>query len=186
MAAPESACGAHEVSSALRFGVVEDALRTIAFTLNGESVRGAVSPLKPLIEMLRDDLELLGTKLGCGEGECGSCTVIVDGDSVNGCLYLAVDCDGRDVMTIEGLARRGVLDRIQQSFVAHGAVQCGFCTPGMILQAWWLLHRGIPLTEENVKRGIEGNLCRCTGYVKIVEAIQALAEESPRAEGVTP
>ncbi|MFH2007741.1 MAG: FAD binding domain-containing protein [bacterium] len=148
----------------------------ISFTLNGAPARVEVGPLTSLIDALRGPLGLQGTKHGCGEGECGTCTVIVDGEAVNACIQLAIDCHGREVVTIEGLKRDGELDRIQRAFVEHGAVQCGFCTPGMILQAWWLLHHDMPLTEELAKRAIEGNLCRCTGYVKIVEAILALAE----------
>ncbi len=150
--------------------------RTITFTLNGQRVTVAVKALTPLIDVIRDHAGLLGTKLGCGEGECGTCTVVLDGVTVNSCLQLAAACDGRDVLTIEGLATDGVLDRVQEAFVAHGAVQCGFCTPGMILQAWWVLQQGVEVTPEFAARAIEGNLCRCTGYIKIVEAIVAAAE----------
>jgi len=152
------------------------ATHTITFTLNGKLVTVAVGPLTPLIDVIRDHAGLLGTKLGCGEGECGTCTVVLDGVTVNSCLQLAATCDGRDVLTIEGLAKDGTLDRVQEAFVAHGAVQCGFCTPGMILQAWWVLQQGVDVTPEFAARAIEGNLCRCTGYVKIVEAIVAAAD----------
>ncbi len=149
---------------------------SIDFTINGEPVTARVGALTPLIEVIRDQLGLLGTKLGCGEGECGTCTVVLDGVTVNSCLQLAAPCHGREVLTIEGLAKDSTLDRVQEAFVAHGAVQCGFCTPGMILQAWWVLQQGVPVTAELAARAIEGNLCRCTGYVKIVEAILAAAD----------
>ncbi len=155
---------------------VGETTHTIHFTLNGRPVTVSVTPLTPLIDVIREHAGLLGTKLGCGEGECGTCTVVLDGVTVNSCLQLAATCDGRDILTIEGLATDGVLDRVQEAFVAHGAVQCGFCTPGMILQAWWVLQQGVEVTPEFAARAIEGNLCRCTGYVKIVEAIVAAAD----------
>lgn len=151
------------------------ATRSICFTLNGETVAAEVKPLTPLVNVIRDHVGLLGTKLGCGEGECGTCTVVLDGVTVNSCLQLAALCDGRDVITIEGLVKDGTLDRVQEAFVAHGAVQCGFCTPGMILQAWWVLQQSTDITPEFAARAVEGNLCRCTGYVKIVEAILSVA-----------
>lgn len=150
----------------------------IAFSLNGEPVTARVGALTPLIDVIRDHVGLLGTKLGCGEGECGTCTVVLDGVTVNSCLQLAAPCDGREVITIEGLEKDGALNRVQEAFVAHGAVQCGFCTPGMIMQAWWVLQQGVDVTPELAARAIEGNLCRCTGYVKIVEAILAAASNS--------
>jgi xanthine dehydrogenase iron-sulfur cluster and FAD-binding subunit A len=170
-------CGRdHEHGATTPSAAVGETTRTITFSLNGQRVTVAVSALTPLIDVIRDHAGLLGTKLGCGEGECGTCTVVLDGVTVNSCLRLAATCDGRDVLTIEGLATDGVLDRVQEAFVAHGAVQCGFCTPGMILQAWWVLQQGGDVTPEFAARAIEGNLCRCTGYVKIVEAIVAAAD----------
>jgi aerobic carbon-monoxide dehydrogenase small subunit len=136
------------------------------------------------LSMLRDVIGLSGTKYGCGEGECGACTIIVDGRSANACLLFAVDCDGRELITIEGLAGNAHTQAVQQSFVAHGAVQCGFCTPGMVVQATHLLSTQSQPDAAAAKRAIEGNLCRCTGYQKIVEAIvdagQKVAAEETR------
>jgi len=153
-------------------------LKTIEFTLNGRTVTAEVAPLVTLVELLRETFGLTGTKIGCGEGECGACTVLVDGRSVNSCLYLAVDCDGKDVLTIEGLARKdGSLSDLQESFVREGAIQCGFCTPGMIMQARAIIDGAGEgeLTEAQVRKDLEGNLCRCTGYERIVRAILAAA-----------
>jgi len=147
----------------------------IGFVVNSELVQLRVSPVATLLDVLRNDLELTGTKYGCGEGECGACSIMLDGKLVNACLVLAVECEGADVLTIEGLAAGGELDRIQQAFVDHGAVQCGFCTPGMIMAAHALLEEYPDPTEEDVRRGLEGNLCRCTGYRKIVDAVLSLA-----------
>ena len=146
----------------------------IEFTLNGVRRRVGVDVTMNALAMLRDVIGLTGTKYGCGEGECGACTIQVDGLSLNSCLLFAVDCDGRDVITIEGLANDSKADALREAFVEHGAVQCGFCTPGMIMQADHLLHRQPHADAECVKRGIEGNLCRCTGYKKIVDAIVAV------------
>ncbi|MBL8340519.1 MAG: (2Fe-2S)-binding protein [Rubrivivax sp.] len=157
----------------------------VAFTLNGVQRRTTVEVGASLLTMLRDVVGLTGTKYGCGEGECGACTVWVDGMSVNSCLMFAVDIDGRELVTIEGLAGDPRGAALQQAFVRHGAVQCGFCTPGMVMQAAQLL-AGEPRPDaEAAKRAIEGNLCRCTGYQKIVEAIvdagaQLAAEEPAR------
>jgi carbon-monoxide dehydrogenase small subunit len=143
----------------------------IAFTLNGVAVRASVPVHISVLEMLRDEFHLTGTKYGCGEGECGACTVNVDGLSVNSCLMFAADCDGRDVVTIEGLAEDALTEALKQAFVVHGAVQCGFCTPGFVMQARRLLTSDPHPDHDEIKRGIEGNLCRCTGYKKIIEAI---------------
>jgi carbon-monoxide dehydrogenase small subunit len=147
----------------------------LAFTVNGEQVRATVSPAETLLDVLRDQLELTGTKRGCGEGECGACSVILDGSLVNSCLVLALECEGSKVLTIEGLAKSGKLHPIQQAFVDHGAIQCGFCTPGMIMATYALLETNASPTEEDVRRALEGNLCRCTGYRKIVDAVLSLA-----------
>ncbi|HMN63681.1 MAG: (2Fe-2S)-binding protein [Burkholderiaceae bacterium] len=147
----------------------------IEFTLNGVSTRATVPVDMSTLAMMRDVLGLTGTKYGCGEGECGACTIVVDGVSVNACLMFAVDCDGRQVATIEGLAADPRADALREAFVAHGAVQCGFCTPGMMMQANHLLATHPGADEETIKRGIEGNLCRCTGYRKIVDAIASVA-----------
>ena len=147
----------------------------IAFTLNGRAARAAVPPAMSALAMLRETFDLTGAKLACGEGECGACTILVDGVSVNACLLFAVECDGRALVTIEGLQTDANLDRLQLAFVEHGAIQCGFCTPGMIMQAAYLLSRDPDPSEDAIRRGLEGNLCRCTGYRKIVDAVAAAA-----------
>jgi carbon-monoxide dehydrogenase small subunit len=143
----------------------------IGFTLNGVQRRVTVGVGMSALQMLRDVIGLTGTKYGCGEGECGACTIIVDGQSVNSCLLFAIECDGRELTTVEGLAGDPIAHALQESFVAHGAVQCGFCTPGMMVQATHLLATQPHPDAAAAKRAIEGNLCRCTGYHKIVEAI---------------
>jgi carbon-monoxide dehydrogenase small subunit len=148
----------------------------IAFTLNGVARRLQVRADMSALEMLRGPLGLTGTKYGCGEGECGACTIAVDGVTVNSCLLFAADCDGRNVVTIEGLAADALGEALKQSFVANGAVQCGFCTPGCVLQARHILDKHPHAGTAEIRRGIEGNLCRCTGYKKIVEAIAGAAE----------
>jgi carbon-monoxide dehydrogenase small subunit len=130
-----------------------------------------VKPSAMLVEVLRDQLELTGTKVACGEGECGACTVLLDGKPVNSCLVPALKAQGREVLTVEGLAPLGELHPLQKAFVEHGAVQCGYCTPGMLMSAKALLDHNPDPTEEEVRLAISGNLCRCTGYAKIVEAI---------------
>ena len=155
--------------------------REIKLTLNGVRTRASVPVAMSALAMLRDVFGLTGTKYACGEGECGACTIIVDGTSRCSCLMFAVDCDGRTLTTIEGLARDPVGERIEQSFVQHGAVQCGFCTPGMVVQAKHLLDSHPHPTRDDIQRGIEGNLCRCTGYVKIVDAIEAAAGDAPES-----
>ncbi|MBI4962025.1 MAG: (2Fe-2S)-binding protein [Desulfomonile tiedjei] len=147
----------------------------IQLVVNGETVEAAVEPNHTLAQFLREDLGLTGTKHGCGVGDCGACTVILDGKPVNSCLVLAVQARGREVLTIEGLAENGKLHPIQQAFVDKGAIQCGFCSPGMILAAKALLEQNPKPTELEIRTAISGNLCRCTGYQKIVEAIQEAA-----------
>ena len=149
--------------------------REIGFVLNGVATRATVPVTLSALAMIRDVLGLTGTKYACGEGECGACTIIVDGLSVCSCLLLAVDCDGRTLTTIEGAARDPLGARLEQAFVDCGAVQCGFCTPGIVMQAKHLLDAQPHPSRDEIKRGIEGNLCRCTGYVKIVDAIEAAA-----------
>jgi len=143
----------------------------IEFTLNGVKRRATVRVDMSALAMLRDVIGLTGTKYGCGEGECGACTILVDGLSLNSCLMFAVDCHGREVTTIEGLAADARADALRTAFAEHGAVQCGYCTPGMVMQASHLLATHPDAGAEAIKRGIEGNLCRCTGYKKIVDAI---------------
>jgi carbon-monoxide dehydrogenase small subunit len=149
----------------------------IQLTVNGQAVEAVVEPNRTLLQFLREDLGLTGTKHGCGLGDCGACTVILDGEPVNSCLVLAIQANGKEVLTIEGLAENGKLHPIQQAFVDRGAIQCGFCTPGMILSAKALLDANPKPTEEDIRMAISGNLCRCTGYQKIVEAIGEAAEK---------
>lgn len=145
----------------------------LVITVNEEVHEIAVKPNDTLLEVLREKLGLVGTKEGCGLGECGACTVLIDGRPMLSCLTLALDAFGRHITTIEGLAPGEGLDPLQEAFVNHGAVQCGYCTPGMILTAKELLQREERPTAQQIREAIAGNLCRCTGYVKIVEAIQA-------------
>jgi aerobic-type carbon monoxide dehydrogenase small subunit (CoxS/CutS family) len=148
--------------------------KTISFVLNGEATEVEIDPHLTLSQLLRDHLELTGTKEGCGMGECGACTVLLDGKSVNSCIFPAMEVDGKSVITIEGLTdAQGKLHPIQRAFIDHGAIQCGFCTPGMVLSAKALLDENPKPTDEEIRHGIAGNLCRCTGYLQIVQAIKA-------------
>jgi carbon-monoxide dehydrogenase small subunit len=150
--------------------------RDVSFVLNGAEVVVSVRPHERLLDLLRSTLRMTGTKEGCGEGECGACTVLVDGRSVNACLFPAPEVEGRSVLTIEGLLEAGTrLGPIQESFAARGAVQCGFCTPGMILSTKALLDSCPDPDEAQIRDALAGNLCRCTGYVQIVEAIREAA-----------
>jgi carbon-monoxide dehydrogenase small subunit len=148
----------------------------ISLNVNGDIYTLSVEPWKTLNEVLRDELNLTGTKLGCGSGDCGACTVMVDGKTVSSCLTLAVEAVGKEVLTVEGLAESGErLHPIQESFLEKGAVQCGYCTAGMEMSALFLLKGNASPKEADIRRGLSGNLCRCTGYNKIVEAISAAA-----------
>jgi carbon-monoxide dehydrogenase small subunit len=143
----------------------------IRLKVNGEAEEIAVEPRKTLLDVIRNDIGLTGTKKGCDMGECGACTVLLDGKAVCSCLVLGVEAEGKEIITIEGLAKGTNLDPLQEAFIKHGAIQCGFCTPGMIITARSLLDENPTPTEEEVRETICGNFCRCTGYVKIVEAI---------------
>lgn len=153
---------------------------TVNLTINGRAHTVTTAAHKTLLYLLRDDLHLYGTKDGCSEGECGACTVLLDGQPVNACLVLAGQVDGGEVTTIEGLAAGGDLHPLQRAFVTAGAVQCGFCTPGLIMSAVALLQANPSPSDEEIRRALTGNLCRCTGYSQIIEAVkQAAAEMSP-------
>ncbi len=147
----------------------------IRLSVNGDVYEVAVAPHWTLLEVLREQLGLTGTKEGCGEGVCGSCTVLLDGKPVRACLTLAMEVEDLEITTVEGLAKDGIIDPLQEAFISHGAVQCGFCTPGMIMTAKHLLQNNATPTEEEIRKAISGNICRCTGYAKIVEAIDAAA-----------
>ncbi|MFQ5826872.1 MAG: (2Fe-2S)-binding protein [Dehalococcoidia bacterium] len=155
----------------------------IELRVNGELHEVAVEPQRTLLEALREELGLTGTKKACDEGQCGSCTVLMDGKPVASCLVLALEAQGRDILTIEGLGTDGHLHPLQQAFVDLGAIQCGFCTPGMILAAKALLDEKPSPTEDEVREAISGNLCRCTGYAKIVEAVLSASQRSKIPEG---
>lgn len=150
------------------------------FVLNGESVEIESDPSRTLLDVLRTDFGLTGTKSGCGEGDCGVCTVLLDGKAVNSCLTLLGKVEGKEVTTIEGLARDGRLHPLQEAFIEYGAIQCGFCSPGMILSAKALLDENPTPSEDEIREAIAGNLCRCTGYTKIVEAIEATTRRIER------
>lgn len=149
----------------------------IKFKINGTEYGLDTDPGKRLLDVLREDLGLTGTKEGCGEGECGACTVIVDGVAVNSCLLMAGQLNSKEIITIEGLEKDGELDRLQKAFISNGAVQCGFCTPGMLMSSKALLMKNPHPTDEEIRIAISGNLCRCTGYTKIVAAVKEAAKE---------
>ncbi len=146
------------------------------FTLNGKAVSSDVGGTRRLLDVLREDLHLTGTKEGCGEGECGACSVLIDGEVVDSCLIAVGQVEDRTVTTVEGLADGGRLTALQQAFIEHGAAQCGICTPGMLLAAHALLQQSKRLSADDVREGLAGNLCRCTGYTKIIDAVVACAK----------
>jgi carbon-monoxide dehydrogenase small subunit len=150
--------------------------KEINFRLNGRLVSVTVPITMNTLSMLRDVLDLTGTKYACGEGECGACTIRLDGRTINSCLTYAVDCDGRELVTIEGLKTERALHPMQKAFVDHGAIQCGFCMPGMIMQADYLVENNPGLSREKIRRELEGNVCRCTGYTKVLDAVTAVVE----------
>jgi carbon-monoxide dehydrogenase small subunit len=149
---------------------------SMRFTCNGRSERLSIPPHRTLLEMLRDDLQLTGTKEGCGHGECGACTVIVDGKTVNSCLMMAAEVDGKDILTVEGLRDGDRLHPIQQAFIDESGYQCGFCTSGVIMSAKILLEKNSNPTREEIQDALAGNFCRCTGYTKIFESVEAAAK----------
>lgn len=151
---------------------------SITVEVNGSTQRLKVMPYQTLAAVIREQLGLLGTKVSCGEGECGACTVILDGKAVNSCMVLAVEADGCSILTIEGLAKNGELHPIQTAFIEEGAVQCGFCTPGMVMSTKALLDENPEPEEEQIREALAGNLCRCTGYHRIINAVHAAARKS--------
>jgi len=153
---------------------------TIRFTVNGREMTCETDAETRLLDLLREDLALTGTKEGCGEGECGACTVLLDGRAVNSCLIPAPAVEGKEILTIEGLAKGDDLHPIQQAFVETGGVQCGFCTPGFILSTYALLSRNPKPTDEEIRTALEGNLCRCTGYERILDAVRLAAKRMGR------
>ena len=148
----------------------------IEFRVNGTPRRVEVHPMERLLDVLREKIGLTGTKEGCGEGECGACSVLVDSDLVNSCLMPALQANGHDILTVEGLAKNGVLHPLQEAFANSGGAQCGICTPGMILASYQLLERWPHPTEAQIRAGLAGNLCRCTGYQKIFDAVRQASE----------
>jgi aerobic-type carbon monoxide dehydrogenase small subunit (CoxS/CutS family) len=157
----------------------------IDLKVNGQTYEVETQPWRTLAEVLRDQLNLTGTKISCAEGHCGACTVIVNGKAVNSCLMLIAEAHGKEVLTIEGLSKGGELHPIQDAFVTHGAVQCGFCTPGLIMGTKAFLLENPDPSEEEIKKALSGHLCRCTGYVQVIEAVKVAAEnmKSSRFEG---
>ena len=149
----------------------------IELNLNNRNLVVSIEPQKLLIELLREDFGLTGTKEGCGTGDCGACTVLIDGEAMNSCLVLAADVHGKKVTTVEGLSTNNGLDPLQDSFIENGAIQCGFCTPGMLLSAKAMLNENSNPSEAEIKEGIAGNLCRCTGYQKIIKAIAQVVSD---------
>ena len=152
--------------------------KVIKCKINGKDVEQIVDVRASLTDMLRNDFRLTSVKKGCEVGECGACNVLIDGEAFNSCIYLAVWADGKEIRTLEGLEKNGELTRIQQAFIEEGAVQCGFCTPGFIMSATVLLEKGIPLSRDAIRKHMAGNLCRCTGYENIVNAVEKVNKEN--------
>ena len=158
-------------------------IHRITLSINGSSEQVDVPSNLTLLQMLREKLALTGTKNGCMAGECGACTVMLNGEPVNSCMVLAVECDGAEVLTVEGLAKDSVLDPIQESIIDQGGVQCGFCTPGILISARALLDRKPNPSEDDIREALVGNLCRCTGYLRIIEAVHEASERQIQAAG---
>lgn len=154
----------------------------LSLTINGDEVDLAVAPNSTLLEILRDHLGFTGVKEGCSEGVCGSCTVLMDGRPIRSCITLALEAEGNAITTIEGVAQEGSLHPVQEAFIDKGAIQCGFCTPGMILSAKALLDRNSQPTDDEIKTALAGNFCRCTGYTKILDAVRAASGQTKEAE----
>jgi carbon-monoxide dehydrogenase small subunit len=150
----------------------------LSLKVNGEFCSLKIDPQRTLLDIIRNELALTGTKEGCGNGECGACTVLLDGHPVNACLVLALQAEGKEVLTIEGLGQEGALHPLQEAFISQGAIQCGFCTPGMVLSAKALLDRNPRPKENEIREALTGNLCRCTGYQKIIEAVLSLQKDA--------
>ena len=158
-------------------------LHRIALTVNGENEQVDVPSQMTLMQMLRDKLALTGTKNGCNAGECGACTVLLNGEPVNSCMVLAVECEGAEILTVEGLAKDSVLDPVQQAIIDHGGVQCGFCTPGILISSRALLDRQPDPSEDEIRQALVGNLCRCTGYLRIIDAVKDAASRQRAMAG---
>ena len=156
-------------------------MQQVSFILNGDHVEAWVAGHEMLLDVLRKNFGLTGAKEGCGMGECGACTVLLDGEAVNSCMVLAGQADGREVITIEGVADKGEMDVIQQSFVEQNAVQCGYCTPGFVLSTHYFLMQNPHPSREEIRDALTGNLCRCTGYMKIIDAVEKAAKELEHA-----
>jgi carbon-monoxide dehydrogenase small subunit len=165
--------------------IKEARVQTIKLKVNGYVHELMVKPHQTLLDVLRDNLQLTGTKEGCGLGECGACTVLMNGKPVNSCLILALEADCAEILTIEGLAQEGNLHPVQKAFVEKGAIQCGFCTPGMVMATVGLLNENPKPSQEEIRKGLIGNLCRCTGYIKIIEAVEEAAQEMIEERGRT-
>jgi carbon-monoxide dehydrogenase small subunit len=157
--------------------VVRVLLKKISFTVNGKEVSLEVNPGETLLEVLRKRLGYTGVKKGCAVGECGACTVLIDGTPTDSCIYLAVWADGKEIITIEGIAEDGKLSKVQEAFVEEGAVQCGFCTPGLVLTTTAMVQSGKKYTREEIKRELSGHFCRCTGYQNIIKAVEKSLED---------
>ena len=179
------AASARPVPLQQEVGPLSEAYR-MSLVVNGKKVEAEVAPGKTLLEFLREDLRLTGAKHGCGKGECGACTVLLDDEPVNACLILAVQAEGCSIRTIEGLEEKGNLHPVQQGFLEEGGVQCGFCTPGLILSGVALLEKNAHPSAGDIRHALEGNICRCTGYRKIVRSLERAAERMAEAEEAEP